>query len=364
MPEFPTPLGRDSIDYRLLFEGLIEQSVAGIYLLQDAQLLYVNDAFGRLCGVPKEKLIGRSLAKVAPPEQREALIQQYERRLARADNDSTFIVKLSLPDGQERALEIHGRRIEFEGRPAVIGVGIDATVRLQRQAELQASKAALAELVSHIEAVREAERQRIAMELHDAVGGMLSALKFDISRLSRNISKALPAPSAPRDALERSVADCLSLVQETISTVRQISEDLHPSALPHLGLPIAIRNHLEQFATRYGTLTHYTSDSAEELDLGPDAIAHVYRIFQESLTNVAKHSHATAVWVTLRRDGGEIELSVRDDGIGVQDGGLRPGAFGLLGMRERARRLGGALTVDSASGGGTVLTVRLPSRVH
>jgi len=354
------PLNQNCIDYRLLFEGLIEQSIAGIYLLQDARLIYVNDAFARLCGVSKEKLAGRMLAQVAPPAQREALLAQYTRRLAGSDKDSTFTVRLQLPNGQERALEIHGRSIDFNGQPAVIGVGIDATVRLQRQAELQASKMALAELIGHIEVVRETERQRIAMELHDAVGGALSALKFDIARLQRQIGKAIPGQSPMYTALDQSVRDCAALVQETIAIVRQISEDLHPGALPHLGLSMAIENHLKQFAARYGLRTHYTPQT-DDLGLGPDAMVHLYRIFQESLTNVAKHAHARAVWVALNRTDNEILLSIQDDGIGILDPSQKPGTYGLLGMRERARQLGGALSFAPIPSGGTRLSVRLPA---
>jgi signal transduction histidine kinase len=160
--------------------------------------------------------------------------------------------------------------------------------------------------------------------------------------------------------LERQVAECLGLVQDTIATVRQISEDLHPSALPHLGLPAAIANHLKQFETRYGVACRHEPE-AGELGLDMDATGHLYRIFQESLTNVAKHAQASEVWVRLGRDGGEIVLSVRDNGQGMAGDGQRPGAYGLLGMRERARRMGGALSVEPAPGGGTQLTVRIPA---
>jgi two-component system sensor histidine kinase UhpB len=358
MQEFHWSLGQDDANYRLLFEGLIEQSVAGIYLLQDERLIYVNEAFAKLCSVPREKLVGRMLAQVAPPKQRDSLMQQYQRRLAGSDKDATFIVNLTLPDGQARAIEIHGRRISFRDEPAVIGVGIDATLRLQRQEELQQSKAALAALVNHIESVREAERQRIAMELHDAVGGMLSALKFDISRLARNIAKTLDgeAHQNPRVYLEQQVSECLGLVQETIATVRQISEDLHPSALPHLGLHTAIANHLHQFETRYG-LTCHQAPETDALTLDMDAMGHLYRIFQEGMNNVAKHAEATQVWVQLSQDKDEVILSVRDNGKGITSDDLRPDAYGVLGMRERVRQLGGSLTLEQADGSGTQLTL-------
>ncbi|MGR0065133.1 PAS domain-containing sensor histidine kinase [Bordetella bronchiseptica] len=362
MHDFRWPLDQDDANYRLLFEGLIEQSVAGIYLLQNTHLVYVNEAFARMCGVPREKLIGRPLARVAPPQQRESLLQQYERRLTGGDKDATFMVHVQRPDGQPVAIEIHGRLIDFRGQPAVIGVGIDATLRLRRQEELQQSRAALSELVSHIESVREAERQRIAMELHDAVGGMLSALKFDMSRLARHIDRTLGGPGQDerRAQLEGVVGECLGLVQDTIATVRQISEDLHPSALPHLGLAAAIANHLRQFEARYGIACRYAGETGE-LGLDMEAMGHLYRIFQESMTNVAKHAQASEVQVRLGRDAATLVLSVRDNGVGLSGDDRRPGAYGLLGMRERARRLGGTLSVGAAPEGGTVLTVEIPA---
>jgi len=197
--------------------------------------------------------------------------------------------------------------------------------------------------------------------VHDAVGGMLSALKFDISRLARSVDTILECASpGPRMPLERMLAECLTLVQDTIATVRQISEDLHPSAFPHLGLPTAIAHHLAQFSVRYGLTCHYAPSSAP-LGLNVDVMAHLYRIFQEGMTNVAKHAQASDAWVDVDRKGDEVVLSIRDNGVGVVDNGQRPGAHGLLGMRERARRMGGAVTLAPFPGGGTLLTVRVPA---
>src|SRR5690625_6187963 len=132
----------------------------------------------------------KPLARIATRQQRQSLIAQYRRRLRGEDPESTFIVHVR-PKGVEkiRCIEIHGRLISDKGAPAVIGVGIDITLRLERQKELEAARTKLRELLTHIQKIRDEERLQISMELHDAVGGMLSALRFDMIRMDKRIEQ-------------------------------------------------------------------------------------------------------------------------------------------------------------------------------
>ncbi|WP_237173604.1 PAS domain-containing sensor histidine kinase [Paracandidimonas lactea] len=352
-------------NYRFLFEGLIEQSVAGIYLLQNDKLIYVNDAFAKMCGTSRENLSGKSLAAVAPPDQREELLRQYARRLRGESPENTFIVRIKRPDEETlRAIEIHGRLISYRGEPAVIGVGIDATSRLLRHQELEDSKARLSELLTYIQQIRDEERLDISMELHDAVGGMLSALRFDLIRISKKIGKLTPLQEN-RDArvqlgeLEDTAEQAMQLVQDTIKVVRQISEDLHPSALPHLGIAEAIKNDLKKFEARYGIKSEFHST---EVPLGfPDeTVRDLYRIFQEGLNNVAKHAQATKVTVSITHADQRFVLGLEDDGVGMAGQEPQPGKYGLSSMRERVRRYGGTLDIASGPQGGIRLTVGIP----
>ncbi|MBB5216602.1 PAS domain-containing sensor histidine kinase [Parapusillimonas granuli] len=352
-------------NYRYLFEGLIEQSVAGIYLLQNDKLIYVNEAFAKMCGTSRDKLAGKSLADVAPRDQRDELLRQYARRLRGESPENTFIVRIKRPnESTMRAIEIHGRLISYRGEPAVIGVGIDATSRLLRHQELEDSKARLSELLTYIQKVRDEERLDISMELHDAVGGMLSALRFDLIRIGKKIGRLTPLQHSHEakvqlGELEDTAEQAMQLVQDTIKVVRQISEDLHPSALPHLGIAEAIKNDLEKFESRYGIRGDFHHAGARA-DFPDETVRDLYRIFQEGLNNVAKHARATRVAVSIRQADQWFVLSMEDDGVGMAGHAPQPGKYGLSTMRERVRRYGGTLDIAPGAQGGVRLTVGIP----
>lgn len=350
-------------DYERLFFGLVEQSVAGVYLIQDSVLIYVNETFAQMCGTTRDRLMGKSLHDVAPAAQKQALMSQYERRLRGESPDARFTVQVTPRDGRVRYIEIHGTRIDFGGRPAVVGVGTDITEREQQHQELVQSSLVMADLVSHIDNVREEERTRIAMELHDAVGGMLTALKFDVSRISKRLQFLDPhAPDLNEQKLQLQtiVTTALDLAQETITAVRQISEDLSPSALQHLGIVAAISDDLELFQTRYGVVCHLDTDASAN-DLPEQYTADVYRLFQEALTNISKHANASKVRVELTLKDGSFRFGIHDDGIGYDSSLPKPGAYGVLSMKERARKIGGRLSIESVPGQGTSVQLSLPA---
>lgn len=354
------------LNYRHLFEGLIEQSVAGIYLLQDDKLIYVNEAFARMCGTSRENLSGQLLSAVAPRDQREALLQQYARRLRGENPENTFIVRIQRP-GEEgvRAIEIHGRLITYRARPAVIGVGIDVTSQLQRHRELEESKARLSELLSYIQRVRDEERLDISMELHDAVGGMLSALRFDLTRIAKKAEKIAPDRLDEEDQrqiaeLQHTAHQASQLVQETIRVIRHISEGLHPSALPHLGLVEAMRSELHRFHSRYGVQVTFDHPDSP-ITLQDDLVCDLYRVFQEALNNVAKHAAASSIQVMLSHQSDTLRLELLDDGTGLDSAEPPRGGYGLYTMGERVRRYGGSLSIGAGSAGGVHLRVTVPT---
>src|SRR5574338_740795 len=179
---------------------------------------------------------------------------------------------------------------------------------------------------------------------------MLTSLKLDIQRINRR--------SADPE-IKAIVADLLNLVQESIGAVRSISEDLRPGVLDHLGLFAALKAALRQFSER--TEVHCTLSPEEfDLELSQARATAIYRIFQEALTNIARHAQATAVEVRLAADQGRLTLEVLDNGRGISAAGQSGKSIGLVSMAERARELGGTLTVGDGPAGGTRLILQVP----
>ena len=224
----------------------------------------------------------------------------------------------------------------------------------QRTAELTASNARLQKLGAHQEAVREAERTRISRELHDELGQMLTTLKMDAAWLK----KRLPEEEEP---LLQKAATMLVLIDATIQTVQRISQDLRPGMLDDLGLAAAIEWKTQDFQHRAEMECELVSGSDEDFDLHPDLSIVIFRIFQEVLTNVARHARATKVQVRLMRQDDRLEMTVSDNGVGIRADRIEASdSFGLMGIQERLYPWRGILKIEGAPDAGTTVTVVVP----
>jgi PAS domain S-box-containing protein len=231
------------------------------------------------------------------------------------------------------------------------GLMLNITASKRNELELTESRQLLRELSAHRERVREEERKKIAREVHDELGQALTALRMDVALL-----RMADGPHSP--ALLARVAAMKEAVDRTIGIVRNVTSALRPAALD-LGLTAALEWQVEDFARRSGIECMLHADETEVV-LDDDQATALFRIVQESLTNVLKHAHASHVEVTLEARTDCICLEVSDNGRGfAADGPLR-GRFGLVGMRERVLVLGGTVQVNSAAGEGTTVSVRLP----
>jgi signal transduction histidine kinase len=211
----------------------------------------------------------------------------------------------------------------------------------------------LAELSAHLERAREDERAGIAREIHDELGQALTGLKMDLAWLGRHME-------APETEIRERIAAMSTLIDETIGQVRRISAELRPGVLDDLGLRAALEWQAQEFEKRTGTRCAFQS-SVEEVVLTRDASTAVFRICQEALTNVARHADATRVDITLERQARLLYLAVVDNGKGMREGAARSlASLGLLGIRERARRLGGEVEVTTGGAGGTTVRLTVP----
>lgn len=257
-------------------------------------------------------------------------------------------------DGSHGWLVAHAQaQCDAQGKVVKLyGTAQDVTDRKLMELELLASRNELRDMMAHQEAAREEERRHIARELHDELGQLLSALNMDVGVLR------LQADQAPH--LMKTINDMQSIVDQIFLVTRSVTTSLRPAALD-FGLVPALEWLADDFSLRWGIDVKLVMP-ADNLPLSEARAATLFRISQESLTNVARHAAATRVHLSLRLQGDRLRLCIQDNGRGFEV--TRPrehSGFGLLSMRERVLSLGGTLQIDSAPDSGTTITVDIPT---
>jgi PAS domain S-box-containing protein len=220
------------------------------------------------------------------------------------------------------------------------------------------SEEQLRALSARMQSAREEEGTRIAREIHDELGGSLTGIKWDLEGIDTRLSTANGGSTIPE--VRKQIKAMTGLIESTIDTVRRISSELRPGVLDDLGLVAAIEWQAQQFQKRTGLLVHWDT-ALETAEVSRDRATAVFRIFQEVLTNVLRHSQATNIYIRLRKRRDQLELEVVDDGRGItEDEQKNTLSLGLLGMKERALLVGGAVSITGAKGKGTTVVVSVP----
>lgn len=227
----------------------------------------------------------------------------------------------------------------------------EAEAALLRSEKLAVQRRELQELAKRLQQAREEERTAVARDLHDQIGQILTAIKMDIAWVVRHLPEK-------QDPLHNRLAESIKMVNSGVQSVRRICSGLRPGILDDLGLAAAIEWQASEFATRNG-IGCKVSLPPVQLQLDGDRATAIFRIFQECLTNVARHAEATSVSASLSTQDGNLMLVVEDDGKGFSES-EKTGSLGVLGMKERAKACGGSLQVASAPGKGTTVTVSVP----
>lgn len=337
-----------------LFQTTFDLAAVGIALYDlSGCFLRVNGALCQTLGYEECELLRKRLSEISHADDldkdedlKRRLLEgglgryEVERRFHHHDGHVVWAV-LSV------ALVCNGAKVP----QYFIGQILDISPRKAREQELIESRSRLRELAAHDECVREEERKRIAMEIHDELGQLLTAIKMDISLLRMRYG------TDPE--VERRTGDMRELVEKTIGVVRQVAANLRPAAL-NLGIVPALEWLLEDFGQRSG-IAYELNLTSGEVDLDDMRATAIFRIVQESLTNVMRHASASLVVVSLTHNGEALQLEVHDDSRGFDYHAVSRGpSFGLLGIRERAGMLKGALVVDSRPGRGTNLSIFIP----
>jgi len=225
--------------------------------------------------------------------------------------------------------------------------------RRQAEMELKRSQELFRNLSAHLQVVREEERTRIARKIHDDMGQSLTALKIDLSWLNKRLSN-------DQGSIREKIQSMVVLINETIETVHNVSEDLRPGILDDFGLAAAIEWQAEEFKKRTGMECKHSLPS-NEIELSKEKSTNLFRIVQESLTNVIRHANATKVKINLKEKDGILLLEVVDNGKGIAKASIaNPKSFGLIGIKERVHFLNGKMDIAGTPNSGTRLTIKMP----
>ncbi len=335
------------------YRSLFEQSIDAIFIgAPDGTVIDVNQAWLDLFGYSRKDLPRiNAIDFYANPADRENFLRRMaktgfvkdEVRFRRKDG--------SVFDCQRTAV---ARKDESGTVVAYVSISRDITERKRMEEWLAEANRELRELAARIEAAREEERAEVAWELHDYVAQALSVLKVDVASCRSRLPEEAPA------SLARKMDGMTHLLDDTIGRLRRLYADLVPVMLEDLGLAATIEWQAEEFVRRSGVECEVRRVENLTLPRGRVALG-MFRVLQQALDNVRRHSGATRVTVDFTREGGQAVLRVADNGRGFTKHEMRKsGTLGLVGIRERALSWGGRMTVNTSAGAGTVLKVTAP----
>ncbi|WP_336491587.1 PAS domain-containing sensor histidine kinase [Methylobacterium nigriterrae] len=320
---------------------------------RDSRYLAVSTTYLEALGGTADRVIGRMTAEVWPSDIAEVYLRT-DRAVLRSGRRRRYEECRRDADGQLRWYDTIKSPIRNKAGRIVgtVGISRDITERKASEEELLASRAQLRKLSEFEQRAREEERARIARELHDELGQTLTAMKLDLVWLRERL------PAEPATGVAR-LNRLISIADQAVVDLRRIATELRPIILDELGLHCAIE-WLAQSATEHGALPVQLVFDRNDCTYDPDVSTAAFRIVQEALTNVVRHSRATSARIAVRHLDGLLLIEVSDDGCGINSSAGAGDRLGLAGMRERARLLGGSVEIDSSAVQGTAVTVRLP----
>jgi PAS domain S-box-containing protein len=349
-------LYEESIRAEEIYRSLLNSSPDAIVIYDmQGRVKYVSDSFTRMFGWSLDELEGRRIPYV-PESEREVTKARIDAVVHAGIPSSAFETSRFTKDGRILQMSISASRyLDHEGNPAgMLGILRDITERKQAEQALAQSEKQFRLLSAQLLTAQENERKRLAQELHDGIGQSLSAIKFRLDNILKQADPEMdPAQTEPIHAI-------IPLIQNTIEEIRRISMDLRPSILDDLGILATITWFCREFQATYSGIHIVKRISVEEQDMPEPLKIVIFRVLQEAINNVAKHSRAHQVRISLDKIDGKIELVIQDDGVGMDaNGGSAPETvrkgFGLASMRERTEQSGGAFTIERVDGTWTVI---------
>ena len=344
-----TELRASEQKYKLLFES--NPLPMWMLTLPDYRFIDVNSVALLQYGYIKEEFLKLSPMDFRPPKDLKKLKALTSTEFRGVHHAGIWRHKKK--DGTIIYVDIVTHDINHKGQMRRLVLANNITERHAAEEKLKESYEAIRTLTGYLQNVREQERLNISREIHDELGQLLTVLKMDVSWLNKKIG-------GENSMVKEKLSEILNLVDTTVRSIRRIASELRPTLLDDLGLYAAMEWHLEEFERRSGIRRELVIPE-NELALSDSLKIGIFRIFQESLTNVARHSEAKNVNVSLLQKDNQLILTIRDNGIGFEEGPMATKkTLGLLGMKERSMMMGGVYNITSARGAGTTVTVIIP----
>lgn len=332
--------------YKLLFENNPLPII--VFSKIDLRILEVNVAAISHYGFSKEEFLQMNAKELRPREE----FTRFEEKVRDPIGSGGYLGtwRHRKRDGSFIDVEISGHEIIYRDTPARLVLCNDVTEKLKAEENLKRSYEEIRQLASNIEKIREEEKIKIAREIHDELGQQLTGLKMDVAWLSKKLNAA-------DTLLQGKIKEIMLLLDETVRSVRRIASELRPGMLDDLGLVAAMEWQSEEFEKRSGIKVGF-SHSMQNDKLPTHLSTGLFRIYQESLTNVARHAKANNTAVSLYQLNDEVILKISDDGKGFDAKEIsNKRTLGLLGMKERTMMMGGKYEITSVRGKGTTVTV-------
>jgi two-component system, NarL family, sensor histidine kinase UhpB len=345
------------------FEAVALAATDAIWDLNlETKVIWWSDGMHKLFGYPPDEVSNKLdwWVERLHPEDKDRVLESIRAVGAQGGRTWSGSYRFRRKNGSYAFVVDRGFILADAAGTAVRIVGGVSDVTEQRHAEhaLQTSRRQLRALTARLQSIREEERTKVAREIHDELGQVLTALKINLDWLERKLGVRDNDPSL-NPLLDR-VVESAEITDSAISSVQKIAAELRPRLLDTLGLPTALEHEAQRFQQRSGIACQITLPTTG-LELAAEVATAVFRIFQEALTNVARHAHATEVRATLQSEADHVLLQIEDNGRGIRPETLSHSkSLGLLGMRERASVLGGELAVAPIQPNGTRVTLRLP----
>ncbi|KUG23206.1 hypothetical protein ASZ90_007010 [hydrocarbon metagenome] len=342
------------------YKALIDRSLDFIYTIDfEGRFIDANEAALRRFDYKREDISSLNITSFLDEKQLLSVLKIMQELTETGTQKELAEIKLRHKDGSYVYVESKGSVVMSDGKPVAIqAVARDITERRQAAEEIRRTQEQMRAFAARLQTVREEERTHIAREVHDELGGALTGIKIDLSLLKKVAGEI--KENSLKDPLLNQIYNTMKNIDNTMQAVRKIATELRPGILDDLGLVAAVEWQLDDFKKRTGINYEWVS-TQKKIRLDEQGATALFRIFQETLTNVFRHADATIVHVRLHKKSGNYILAVEDNGRGITKNKIDDNkSLGLLGMRERVLAVGGHINIEGHPGKGTKVSVEIP----